>query len=326
MESRNKIVPGHIYVFTITLDTASERLDKYIAAQFTGYSRTFIQDLITQGYITVNTRPVKPSYTLRVNDEIRLKGPEIAQKTATPGKITLPVEIIYSHDDFLVLNKPAGLMVHPPESTGESLVKVESEPTLIDWIGQNHSEIAHIGVIDRPGIVHRLDKDTSGIIIIARTNYAHAQFTAFFKDRTIHKTYHALVEGHPPREGTISFPIGRHPILRHKMATFTQTDRQKSSTIREAVTHYRVLEYFETCSLVELKPVTGRTHQIRVHMAAISHPLLGDQTYGKKSSYIKRHALHAYAISFAFGSTEYELVCPKPTDFAAAEQALKNKQ
>ena len=179
------------------------------------------------------------------------------------------------------------------------------------WMSHNNSQICflnfaifnHVGTVDRPGIVHRLDRDTSGLMIIPRTNEAHASMTDMFKDRKIQKTYLAIVMGHPPESGTIDLYVGRHPSMRNKMHHFTALTKQASS--RTALTHYEVIQYYDDFSLVKVKPVTGRTHQIRVHFAAIGHPLLADPLYGRKSKLSKRHALHAHQLEFEYKSKSY---------------------
>jgi 23S rRNA pseudouridine1911/1915/1917 synthase len=179
-------------------------------------------------------------------------------------------------------------------------------------------------VSDRPGIVHRLDKDTSGLLLIARTNYAHATFNTLFQTRTIHKTYLALVHGHPPASGTIDLAIGRHPVNRHTMTTFKAgTYEAARHRTRNAFTAYTVLEYFDEYSLLEVKPVTGRTHQIRVHLAALGHPIVGDAVYGTASKLIARQALHAHRLQFMFDGQEHIFTQPLPGDMANVVSSIK---
>ncbi len=311
------ILSNSIFTFQVKADQAAWRLDKFMVTQFPAYSRTFLQEVISNSLITINGISVsKSSAQLKEHDIIKVTFPPAAtQATQNAAKkdYSYNISIVAKEEHFLIINKPAGLMVHKAEGS-------DSEPTVVDWIINNFEEIKHVGAIDRPGIVHRLDKETSGLLVIPRTNHAHTQFGAMFKDRTIHKTYLALVHGAPPQEGTINLPVGRHPTLRHKMTTFAPHDR-KSGIIRDAITHYKVLRYFKDAALVEAKPVTGRTHQIRVHFAALGHSLLGDKTYGRASKLIHRHALHAHAIEFEFENKSHLFTCPLPQDF---ESTLDN--
>lgn len=295
------------FTFTASETDQGQRVDKFITSHFSQYSRSFLQKLFAQKQIILNAKkPAKPGNSLRIGDTICISFPEQAKQQAVkqvPDNIG--ITIIAKEKDFLIINKPAGLVVHPPNETFQ-------EAALTDWIVKNHAEIAHVGAIDRPGIVHRLDRETSGLIIIARTNTAHTAFTEMFKDRKIHKTYLALVSGHPDKEGTIDYLIGRHPAVRHKMTHFTELTKHSSS--RKATTHFKVLQYFDHCSLVEAKPITGRTHQIRVHFAAIGHPLISDQLYGSSSKLIKRHALHAHKLEFEFEGKQYSFESPIEQD------------
>lgn len=216
----------------------------------------------------------------------------------------------------MVVNKPSNLVVHPPRVTSKDV-------TLIDWLVHTFNELEQVGYADRPGIVHRLDKNTSGLMLVARNNCAHALLCDMFKKRTIQKTYLALVTGHPDKEGTIDFAIMRHQTKRNTMM-HVRPGSHTNGKVREACTHYRVLEYFDDCSLVQIKPITGRTHQIRVHFAALGHALVGDYVYGKKSKTIKRQALHAYKLSFKFNGKQYEFCQNPPEDFQNFLEILRN--
>lgn len=288
-------------------EQAGQRVDKFIAQHFTAYSRSFLQKLFSQGQILLNQNKIlKPSYILRSGDQISITFPqEDVSKPTKEIPADINVEIISQNNDFLIINKPAGLVVHAPNENYQSV-------TLSDWVVDAHEEIAHVGMIDRPGIVHRLDKDTSGLMIIPRTNQAHAALTDMFKQRKIHKTYLAIVVGHPPATGTIDLYIGRHPIIKNKMHAFSPTTRRPNS--RDAITHYEVMTYFKDYSLVKVKPVTGRTHQIRVHFAALGYPILADSVYGTKSKLLKRHALHAHQLEFQLHGTTYTFSSPLQQD------------
>ena len=317
MENDNQIATKNTFTFTISDADAHQRLDTYLSQQFPAYSRSFLQRLIQEKQVIINNKPAnKSSIVLKLNDAIVVQFPESpAPSTHKMVDPSIKVAIIFEHEHFLIINKPAGLMVHTPNHESQT-------PTLVDWIIAHYKEIALTGQADRPGIVHRLDKDTSGILILGRTNYAHATFGAMFEARTIHKTYLALVHGHPAKIGSIDLSIGRAPHLRTKMTTVPATHLSTIKT-RAALTHYTVLEYFNDYSLVEVKPVTGRTHQIRVHMAAIGHPIVGDIVYGKSSELIDRQALHAHAITFIFDAKEYTLTADIPADMEKVIQKLR---
>ena len=317
------IAPNSTVRLLVTSEQNSLRLDKFVGTQFPLYSRTFFQRLIDEKCISINGKPVsKPSIHIKTGDAVTIKFPP--ERTIEPVNLEqqdLGVVIAYKHEHFLIIDKPAGLLVHAASSASTAI-------TLVDWLLAHYQEIAHVGYIDRPGIVHRLDKDTSGLMVIPRTQYAHKYFGELFKNREIHKTYLAVVQGHPPKEGTIDLSITRNQVTRHKMAA-VEPDAYRhntSSTVRPAVTHYQVLEYFEEHALVQAKPVTGRTHQIRVHFASIGHPLEGDPVYGKKSKLIKRQALHAHAISFLFNDLEHNYNVQPPEDFEKLTKLLREKK
>ncbi len=315
------IKPGDSFTFIVTAKEAAQRLDNFLASHITEFSRSYFQKLIEQGAVTVNTKKVvKPSYGLKEHDIVIIQFPLTEKKEAPVLKQELGVQLVYEHPDFLIINKPAGLTVHAPS-------KESMEITLVDWLLNKFHEIAHVGVIERPGIVHRLDKDTSGLLIVPRNNYAHMTFGNLFKDRQIKKTYLAIAQGHPEPQGTIDFAIMRHPVYRAKMTHIKRHAglQQHAEDIgRHAITHYKVLEYFNDAALVEVKPVTGRTHQIRVHFAAIGHPLLGDTTYGKASPLIKRHALHAAGLAFDYEGEHCVFTSEPPQDFDDALRVLRS--
>lgn len=317
MEHTGLISPNSTFSFTIPEEAVNKRLDHYIAQQFPLYSRSFFQRVIDDGLVSINGKPISKSSTaLRVQDIITVQFPP--ERRVNAQALTEKhrgIEIVTQQEHFLVVFKPAGLVVHSPAAHS-------AMPTLVDWLLTNYAEISSVGAIDRPGIVHRLDKDTSGIMIIPRTNYAHTIFGEMFKDRTVSKTYLAVVHGHPPKTGVIDLPIGRDPRNPTRMATFPYSAAGRSDAIRTACTNYTVLEYFQDHSLVEVRPVTGRTHQIRVHFAAIGHPLVSDPVYGRSSHLIKRHALHAQKLAFQFEGARHEFSHEPPADFMALIKTL----
>lgn len=298
---------GSFFQFSVLPEQVGIRIDKFITTQFQNYSRSFLQKLFINNQILINkTKPAKPSYLLKAHDIISVQFPEESEKKVTKNiSDNLGITIIAQEKDFLIINKPAGLVVHPPNKNYQSV-------TLSDWASNSYDQIAHVGCIDRPGIVHRLDKDTSGLMIIPRTNQAHATMTEMFKQRKIHKTYIALVVGHPKQSGTIDFLIGRHPTTRTKMHHFNNLTKRPSS--RAAQTNYEVIKYYKDYSLVKAMPLTGRTHQIRVHFAALGFPILADFLYGSKSKLLQRQALHAHVLEFEYAGKNYIFTAPLAKD------------
>lgn len=287
----------------VTPDQTGLRIDIFLTLHLPMFSRSLIKKLLINQQVMVNhTTFAKPSYVIKDNDTITLLSiPTPTGRIAKEITNNLNIEIIAQHQDFLIINKPVGLVVHPPQQTF-------TDTALTDWLVTEFPEIINVGDTTRPGIVHRLDRNTSGIMIVALTNEAYQLFTAMFKNRAIQKTYIALVIGHPAQEGSINFHIGRHPVQKNIMHCFTSTP--ENSTARTAYTEYKVLQYFNDYSLVEIKPKTGRTHQIRVHFKAIGHPLLGDTVYGSASKKLDYHALHAQKLVFTYKNSHYEFSCP----------------
>jgi 23S rRNA pseudouridine1911/1915/1917 synthase len=268
--------------FKVEEKDAGERLDKVIAQAAPDLSRSVVQRLIKKAQVTVNGRLSKPSYRVELGDQLVIHVPEEKPPKVLPEPI--PLDVIYEDDDLLAVNKPAGMVVHPAYG--------HQSGTLVNAVLAYCPQTVNVGGADRAGIVHRLDKDTSGVILIAKTQETHTALQRQFKKRQVNKTYLALVEGHPePRQGIIDAPIGRNKRHRKQMAIVRSG--------RKAQTTYRVVELFDDNSLVEVKPKTGRTHQIRVHMAWLGYPIVGDHIYGyRKQRLLKnRHFLHAHEIA-----------------------------
>jgi 23S rRNA pseudouridine1911/1915/1917 synthase len=306
------------------------RLDRALSILLPELSRARIQALIGQGEIRVNGSLLKPSAKVTAGQVVTYVMP--APEPAEPVAEDIPLDIVYEDDDLLVLNKPAGLVVHPAAG--------HAQGTLVNALLHHCADsLSGIGGVKRPGIVHRLDKDTSGLMMVAKNDFAHAHLARQLADRTLSRTYQALVWGVPtPLKGRVEAPLARNPNNRFFMAV------RKDG--RAAITHYTVLDRFgETASLVECKLETGRTHQIRVHMAYIKHPVIGDPLYGlqqtavngylkrgeyteKKADIIRsfpRQALHAYKLAFIHPRTEktISLEASLPKDFRDLEKALK---
>lgn len=307
MES-NFIKPSPTII--LTGDDSYQRLDKFISNQLSNYSRSFLQDLITQGYVKVNEIPItKSSFEIKPNDKIEILFPEREIPTGLDITQDLGIKVLYTHKDFLIIYKPPSIIVHSPSSFSQTV-------TLVDWLIHHFNEIKTVGSIERPGIVHRLDKDTSGLLIIARNNQAHMIFSNLFKERLISKTYLAIIQGVPATTGLISYKIIRDPIFKHKMIHSTMAGK-------DALTYYKLLEIYKDSSLVEVNPVTGRTHQIRVHFSSIGHPLIGDKVYGTTSPLINRQALHAYRLSFMYENIYYSFLSDMPGDMKDLIKQLK---
>ena len=298
-------------VFIVEDVDAGKRLDSFLAEKNTAnYTRSFIGKMIEENLVLYNGKPSKASTKIKTGDRIELfeKEPE---PLAVKGE-EIPLEIVYEDDDLMVINKPRGMVVHPaPGHTSGTLVNA-----VLSHAGESLSSIN--GVL-RPGIVHRIDKDTSGLILVCKNDFSHKALAKQLEEHSITRRYHAICSGRLKEEqGTVSAPIGRDEKNRKQQAINYKHGK-------EAITHYRLLENLQTASLLECRLETGRTHQIRVHMKSIGHPLLGDPLYGpKKNLYaIKGQALHAMVLGFVHPrSGEYmEFSADYPEDF----QKLLNK-
>lgn len=302
---------------TVPPEAAGTRLDVWLASvSEAGLSRSWAKELIEEGRVLVDGKLRKCAYRLKGGELVEVQVPEPELPSLEPEQISVP--IVYEDDQIIVVNKPRGMVVHPAAGnyTG-TLVNalLAHAPTLRELTGIN-------GVI-RPGIVHRLDKDTTGLLVVAKTQHAMAWLTREIKERRVKRVYLAIVTGSPPAEGVVNAPIGRHTVYRKKM-TVTLSGKQ-------AVTRFRVLEQFERFALVELRLDTGRTHQIRVHMSHIGHPVAGDSVYSKKWSQVRAElglegqALHAYRLGFIHPTTRLhvEFEAPLPPDMQRALDILR---
>jgi len=298
----------HIYY----VDAAHEdvRLDTFLTAHLRAHSRSHIKALIETGHITVDGGTAKPALHLRRGQRVEVVVPPPPPATVAPEDISLPV--VFEDEHLLVINKPPALTVHPGAGRPSG--------TLVNAVLARVPGLARVGSRQRPGIVHRLDKDTTGLLVVAKTSVAYASLSSQVARRTVNRTYLALVHGVlPHEERTITAPIGRHPRHRTRMAVVPSG--------REAITRYRVLERLARYTLVEAHLVTGRTHQIRVHFAHIGHPVAGDPVYAGRPDElgIGRQALHAHRLQFVHPASGKEMAfeAPPPADFTAAVERAR---
>lgn len=275
---------------TASATDEGKRVDLFLA-QSTDLSRAHIQRLIAGGHVTVNGRSAAKSDRLEAGDVVALEIPPLEKLELTPEEI--PIDVRYEDDDLIVLSKPAGMVVHPAPG--------HRAGTLVHALLAHTKGLSGIGGTERPGIVHRLDKDTSGLMLVAKTDLAHRRLAAELKRRAVKKTYWALVYGSFDRDaGVIAAPVGRHKTRREKMAVAGEG--------REAVTRWRVLERLDGLTLLDVRPETGRTHQIRVHLSHIHHPVAGDTQYGSdrkrdRELGLSRQFLHAIGLEFVHPRT-----------------------
>ena len=297
---------GTVHEFEVR--DVESRLDQYLAGVDLGLTRSRLRQLIAEGCVQVNGSMVKPAHRVRAGDRIVMVVPNPRPSAVEAQDI--PLTVIYQDADLVVIDKPAGLSVHPGPG--------HPDRTLVNGLLALCPDIQGIGGEIRPGIVHRLDKDTSGLLMVAKTQEAHVRLSQQIKDRSVEKGYLALAEGTPsPESGTVDVPIGRDPRRRTRMAV--------TPGARESRTGYRVLEHAGPYSLLELQLHTGRTHQARVHMAWLGHPLLGDAVYGKRSPLLSRHFLHAHRLAFSHPATQepLEFHSPLPPDLEDALEAIR---
>jgi 23S rRNA pseudouridine1911/1915/1917 synthase len=276
---------------------SGKRLDSFIHERLPEYSRSRLQSWIKQDRVKVNGAIERASYLLRSGDEILVAPAELPPLNAAPEE--LPLSILYQDEDVVVVDKPAGMVVHAGAG--------HFQGTLVNALLHHFGTLSTLNGDDlRPGIVHRLDRETSGVIVVARTDQAHQSLAEQFQERTVEKVYLALAHGHFHRaQGRITSPIARDPVRRIRMTT-------KLETGRSALTEYKVLEVFDRFSLLEVRLGTGRTHQIRVHLASLNHPIYGDTVYGAPAGTLNRFFLHAHRLSFDSPSTGERITVESP--------------
>ena len=310
-------------IYKVNDTDKGQRLDAYCAlvAEIT---RSAAARLIDEGCITVSGRSEVKKYQVKAGDLIEINLPECKEPEALPENI--PLNVVYEDDDIIVINKPKGMVVHPAPGNYTG--------TLVNALLYHCREsLSGVGGVMRPGIVHRIDKDTSGLLVVAKNDFAHTALSDELKVHGIEREYRALVVGgFKDDTGTVDYPIGRHPIDRKKQAVILNGDH----TAREAITHYQVLERFGSISYLALRLETGRTHQIRVHMSYTGHALLGDEVYAKaKTQFEKRHpslfsgqALHAKKLTLTHPRTGERMVfeCELPSEFEKALDLLRKEQ
>ena len=292
------------------VERGGERLDRFLADRLPDLSRVQVQRLIKTGLATVNDQPVKPAYRVEPGDRIVVRVPEASEPVIRPEPI--PLQIVYEDEYLLAVDKPAGMVVHPAAG--------HSSGTLVNALLAYCPQVADVGGVDRAGIVHRLDKDTSGVLLVAKDPETHAALQRQFKHRQVRKTYLALVEGRIyPKEGIVEAPVGRDQRARKRMAV--------TRTGRPAVTQYRAVEYFRDHTLLQVRPHTGRTHQVRVHLAWLGYPIVGDRVYGRRRQPLlsHRHFLHAQELVFTHPVTKEKvtLTAPLPPDLKAVLVRLR---
>ncbi len=291
-------------------EEGGQRLDLFVAGRFPDLSRAQVQRLIKSGAVTVDGQLSKPAYRVEPGERIAVVLSEEPEEPVRPEPI--PLDVIYEDEYLLAVNKPAGMVVHPAAG--------HSSGTLVNALLAHCPQVANVGGLERAGIVHRLDKDTSGLLLVAKDPQTRTALQRQFKHRQVRKTYLALVEGHvQPREGVVEAPVGRDRRARKRMAV--------ARGGRPAVTQYRVLETFREHTLLEVRPHTGRTHQVRVHLAWLGYPLVGDRVYGyrKQRLLAGRHFLHAQELGFTHPATGEPMIlsAPLPPKLVAVLERLR---
>ncbi len=320
--------------FEVKPRTDGKRIDAYLASRFTNYSRQVIQKVIEAEAVTVNGRAVKPSYRVRAGDMISVRLPELPDMTPKPEDI--PLEVVHDDPALTVVNKPPGMVTHPAKGNWSG--------TLVNAIQFHYDTLSTVAGENRPGIVHRLDRDTTGLLVVVKDDLAHRRLSLQFEQREVHKEYLAIVHGVPQRdEDYVERPIGFHRVIREKMAI-----REIEDGGKPAVTFFQVVQRFRDFALMRCLPKTGRTHQIRVHLTHIGHPIVADRMYSSRDRLtvadaagpelarkmtddeaatvlIDRQALHAHRLRFAHPLTgvELNLMAPVPADMERTLAALR---
>lgn len=304
----------------VTEEFSGKRADVFVAEALS-ITRSAAQKLLDDGNVTLHEKEIAKNRKMQAGDVLFAEIPDAVPSDALPENI--PLDIVYEDDDLLVVNKPSGMVVHPAAGNPSG--------TLVNALLYHCGDsLSGIGGVIRPGIVHRIDKDTSGLLVVAKNDETHLALSAQLKDHTISRVYHAIACGNfKDDEGTVDAPIGRHPNDRKKMAVL-----RGSEHAREAITHYKVLERLDGFTHIECVLETGRTHQIRVHMASIGHPLLGDAVYGGAGTKFEAHnralvsgqCLHATHLTFIHPRTneKVDFSCPLPDKFEALLEKLRN--
>ncbi|NPV26631.1 MAG: RluA family pseudouridine synthase [Firmicutes bacterium] len=302
------------FIYLVEPEEAVTRVDIFLARRHSSISRTHVQKLIAEGLVTVNGQSVKANYKLRAGDQVEFILPPPVELEVLPEPI--PLDVLYEDADVIVVNKPQGMVVHPAHGNYHG--------TLVNALLAHCRDLSGINGVLRPGIVHRLDKDTSGVLVVAKNDQAYQNLAEQIKAHEVTRRYVALVHG-VMREpaGEIEAPIGRDPHDRKRMAVVNQGGK-------EAITGYRVLERFQDYTLIEARLKTGRTHQIRVHMAFLGHPVVGDPVYGPRKAHfgLRGQALHAEVLGFKHPRTgEYlEFTAPLPAYFSELLKRLREKR
>jgi 23S rRNA pseudouridine1911/1915/1917 synthase len=315
--------------FVVKARVAARRVDAYLHGRFPDYSRSVIQKVIDAGAVEVNGQKVKASYKVQLDDHVKIWLPELDDSPPAPEDI--PLKVVYEDESLVVIDKPPGMVVHP--------AKGHHTGTLINALQFHFDQLSTVGGSSRPGLVHRLDRDTTGLILVAKDDLSHAGMARQFEERTIDKEYLALVYGIPERDSDyIEKRIGQHPTHREKMAIRREEDGGK-----EAKTFYEIVERFHGFALLRVKLFTGRTHQIRVHLTHIGHPIVADKLYSGRDRFtiddvagerntesskvlLDRQALHAHTLCLVhpLSGEKLNFASPLPADFLVAVEALRS--